>query len=232
MAGLSTTQDILHDTDSEGQETGQILCETDSDMEHQSSNLLVESDTEGVLKETDSEGDTALPPPEKKRKYSNRVSSSPLTFLEKPVCRHAHLRLYGVGSSALQRLRAGEAAFSMHQNRLPEPKHSTLGVSLARRIDKQKWPNVLAFFWLLYMSVAEILPTRLTMPKSSNGLLESYVEKDPDFEERYIRSFMSTLERNFEHNPVTWKSTGIGITLTVTCLSLIGVTFVEGRQTW
>ena len=51
------------------------------------------------------------------------------------------------------------------------------------------------------MSSAEISPTKLSMPKVDSGLEENYVFADPDFQERYINSFMATLERNYEHNP-------------------------------
>lgn len=189
----------MYDTESEPE--NEVLHATDSECEFDGNDqaTLFQSDDEQVQVQSD-EDHPICQPPLKRRKYSNR-SSSTLTFLGKHVCQNAHLRLYAIGSSALQRLRAGQPAYTMHDNRLEEPKHQTLGVSLARAVDKQKWPNVLAFFWMLYMSAAEILPTKLTMPNNSNGLAESYVLSDPDFEERYIQAFMAKLERNYEHNP-------------------------------
>lgn len=188
--------EVLLATDSEGE----VLLETDSDGSPAQSDHA----HEGLLLETDSDNEAGIQPPAKKRCYTARSSQTlSLTFLGRLVCKHAHARLYGIGANSLQNLREGRAASTLTgEDRLREPKHPTLGMSMARDSSRSKWPNVLAFFWLLYISQAEILPTKLRMPKET-GMHETPAFKDPDFEERYVRAFMTTLEKNFDVNPAT-----------------------------
>ena len=188
----------LLQTDSEGE--NDLLLETDSDEAEPGPASDQESVGE-ILYETDSDcaGEAPL---SKRRKYSERKRSEPLKFLDKQVCKHAHARLYGIGAGALQRLREGKSAFSMQQNRLEEPKHKVLGVSLVRDCSNRKWPNVWAFFWLLYMSCAEVMPTKFVMPRQ--GGFESHISSDPDFQERYTRAFMANLERYSGCEPAFW----------------------------
>ena len=184
------TDEVLHATDSEEES----LVQTDS--EPPASDHGDASD-EQILLETDSEG--CPEPPLKRRAYRAR-DATPLTFLGKEVCQYAHQRLYGVGSGAVQNLRRGKAAFTM-ENWLKEPKHPTLGTSLVRQSRKPcKWQNVLAFLWIVYNSCAEILPVRFAMPKGTEGRFESYLKDDVDFQERYVRAYMSNLERNYDLN--------------------------------
>ena len=122
-----------------------------------------------------------------------------LAFLDKPVCRYAHMQLYGVSGRAMQNVRDGRAAYTGSHDRVEEPKHQMLGVSLRRQAQHARWPNVLAFLFLVYTSAAEILPTKLVMPRG--GKFESVASEDPDFEERYVKSFMMSLEKNYDLNP-------------------------------
>ena len=47
---------------------------------------------------------------------------------------------------------------------------------------------------MLYMSVAEILPHKLVMPSSKGqGLDESFLSKDPDYQDRYTKTSCGTL---------------------------------------
>ena len=60
----------------------------------------------------------------------------------------------------------------------------------------------MSFFWILWISCAEILPIKFMMP--GNGeLVESNMRKDPDFQERYVQNFLASLERNYDMNPAS-----------------------------
>ena len=191
----SVHDDILYETDSDKS----ILMETDSEAPE----VLHDEESDGVLLETGSEAEVEEPP--QKRRYAVGRSNAELSFLGKPVCQRAHVRLYGIGPNAMQNMRQGLAPFTMHESRETEPKHPVLGVSLKRKVGSHcKWQNVLSFFFLLWSSCAEILPIRLSMPRVAKGLLESHVSSDVDFKERYVRSYMSTLERNYDLNLVPW----------------------------
>ena len=206
--GHGLSQMILWETDSEND---QLMLESDSDE----GALLVSTpthDDDEILFQTDSEHGQGpcKSPVAKKRKYAERSTSLTVqfTFLSKSVCRTAHMRLYGLGGSCIQRLHAGQRAFTMHEGRLKEPKHPTMGVSLTRRATSKKWPNVMAFFWYLWTSCAEILPVKFTMPCESSGSMrfyESHLSKDPDFQERYVSNFLQCLERNYDRAPVSWR---------------------------
>ena len=221
--------DVAHDFDAGAAEDPEpeILCETGSEEEEAPGGLLLETSSDSdaplrehqdgsddvgqVLIETDSEcaSDEPEQPVAKKRRYSKRSTSQThkLEFLSMPVCRYAHTRLYAIGSGVLQKMRSGERGFTMHEGRLGEPKHQTTGVSLVRRSTGMKWPNIIAFFWHLWISCAEILPVRFTLPESGScksGLSESYVSQDIDFQERYVRNFLACIERNYDRNPAIW----------------------------
>ena len=114
----------------------QMLYATDSEQEDaENQPLLLDSDDDnpGLLHQSDS--DNALEPSTKKRRYMKRKNEK-LIFLGSPVCRYAHLRLYGVGTTALSKVRSGEVAYSMHDHRMQEPKHPNIGVSLVRKVDR------------------------------------------------------------------------------------------------
>lgn len=216
----------LQDTSFEDEETkideDRVLCQSDSDIddsvllqsdsdEAMSVCLQSDSDKEDVMLQTSSDCEEAEQSLKKRRYHARADQTATLKFLQKPVCKWAHLRLYGIGSSALQNLRDGRRAFTMNEGRLEEPKHPTLGVSLGRQSFNTKWPNILAFFAMLYISVAEIMPTKFVMP-SAGMLAESFLDKDPDFEERYTRSFMASIEKNFDLTPVSWLCQSLSLT--------------------
>lgn len=195
--------DILLQSDSE--ECPELLLQTDSsegarDTDDDMAQDIQIDENDLDLQTSSGEDKAVPPPPAKKRRYNARSSDTmKLKFLQKPVCRAAHMRLYGIGSSAVQNVRSGRQAYNMNETRMKEPKHPTLGVSLARSNHSTKWPNILSFFWMLYISVAEIMPTKFVMP--SCGQPESFVDQDPDFQERYTRAFMSSIEKNFDLSP-------------------------------
>lgn len=180
-------------SDSEPGDTGAIIPASDND------------DDGEILLATSSEEDGCVEPPVKKRAYSKgRTEGDKLHFLQQPVCRFAHMRLYSIGSSALQNMRRGDPAFTMHSGRLQEPKHPSLGVSMVRSSVNQRWPSIMSFFWLLWISCAEVLPVKFTMPGNRDGgFYESTMSADPEFQERYVQNFLGCLERNYDVNPVT-----------------------------
>lgn len=192
---------ILQDSESEGEN---ILYQSDSDDSDDGGDVKADvgDDDPGMVLQTSSEESEIEEPHAKKRKYTSRPAKAvSLTFLRHPVCKRAHMKLYGIGSTPLQNLRAGRPAYTMNENRMLEPKHATLGVSLSRNSVNAKWPSVLSFFWVLYISVAEIMPTKFVMPTGTFS--ESSMNKDPDFEERYTRAFMSSIEKNFDLSPAS-----------------------------
>lgn len=79
----------------------------------------------------------------------------------------------------------------MTQDRVPHAKHPTLGMSL-RTSSTQKWHHVLAFFWYLYISTAEVLPTKFAMPSE-----DVRQKNDDDFDERYVQGFLRNLDAQF-----------------------------------
>ena len=84
----------------------------------------------------------------------------------------------------------------MHEGRVPLPRHPTLHVSL-RNSPLAKWPQIVAFFWLLYISTAEVLPTKFVMP--SENLQKNRCSTDADdFDERYVQSFLRNIDAHFE----------------------------------
>lgn len=200
---VANEAELLYESESEQNGcVGQVLVQSDSDQEPL---MATPPDQNGdVLLATDSEPENGEPPLKKQRRYSERRSKDHgLCFLRKPVCRWAHMRLYSIGSGALQNLRKGNKAFTMHSGRLREPHHPSLGVSLVRNPVNKKWPSILSFFWLLWTSCAEILPIKFTMPGNDGLSAEIHMKKDPDFQERYVQNFLACLERNYDMNPAT-----------------------------
>ena len=109
------------------------------------------------------------------------------------VCQSAHKRLIGIGSGVLQAMREGKPGFTMDEYRTSHPKHPTLGVSL-RNSSSGKWQYILAFLWLLYVSEAEILPTKFKMPSEK---VQKYHMNDEDFQERYVTAFLRDVDSQF-----------------------------------
>ena len=165
---------VLLQSDSEGSQSD---CDMDGAM-------LLESDDDNVQEE---------PEPSKRRKYTAR-QTTPFSFLGRTVCARAHQQLYGISSRVLQNLRENLPGYTMHEKRLQEPKHSVLKVSLKRNSENMQWPHVVTFFWILYISAAEVLPTRLVMPNWQTEI----VEGDPDFSERFTCGFLRDVEKHFE----------------------------------
>lgn len=191
---------ILVETDSE-QGDGDILLQSDSEQEEL---LATPPCSAEMLLETDSEKESGESPAKKRRRYTTeRTAAHRLQFLNRPVCRFAHQRLYAIGSGALQNMRAGNRAYTMQSGRLAEPHHPSLGVSMVRSSENKKWPSIMSFFWLLWISCAEILPIKFVMPGHSETLVETSLPTDPDFQERYVQSFLGCLERNYDLNPAT-----------------------------
>ena len=187
-AGSKAEGEILFCSDDEPE----VLCETSDSMPEGDEDRSGGISPQDILCQTSS--DDAEQPP-KRRRYAQRRSQSSLQILGRAVCVQAHKRLYGIGSAALQQLRRQRPAYTMHgQNRVSEAKHPTLGFSMQRNTEGYKWPHILGFFWLLYISAAEILPTRLVMP---DELFRGKSVQDDD-EERYINGFMRSLDMQFD----------------------------------
>ena len=187
---------VLQQSDEEESIVGELLLGSGSECEKLSNGPC---DAGELLMETSSGSeipDTA--PPEKKRRYSKRSSDKELQFMGKGVCSRAHQRLYAIGAKPLQNLRDNRPAYTMHDNRMQEPKHEDLQTSLVRSSRNSKWPGLVTFFWILYISCAEILPTKFKMPAGS--MFEAEVAADPDFQERYTSAFLKNIEKNFERS--------------------------------
>ena len=190
---------VLQQSDEEESVAGELLLASGSEDEKLSDGP---GDASELLMETSSGSETAGPvrdlPPAKKRRYAKRCLGKGLQFLGKEVCVRAHQRLYGIGAKPLQNLRDNRPAYTMHDNRMKEPKHEGLQTSLARSSMNTKWPGLVTFFWFLYISCAEILPTKFKMPAGST--FEAEVADDPDFQERYTLAFLKNIEKNFERS--------------------------------
>lgn len=173
---------VMYESDGSAGECGDGCSDNDGGPQ----DVLVESPADEV----------EAAPPQKKRRYTNRAPSG-LKILGKSVCTQAHKRLYAIGSGCLQNLRKEMPAFTMH-DRMPEPKHQTLGKCLKRRTDNYKWPDILLFFFQLYVSAAEILPSRFVMPDELFRAGRVKPSEDCDFEDRYVHNFMRNLDRQFD----------------------------------
>lgn len=188
LEGNPSELDTILQQSSDNEDAAAILEQSDSD--HASPDLA-SSDEAGVLVQSEDEAaeDTQ---PAKRRKYAARTSRD-FTFLGKSVCSRAHQILYRISSRALQNIRQGMPAYTMNEKRVQEPKHDLLKVSMSRNPSNMQWPHIVSFFWLLYISAAEILPTKFTMPS-----WDSHVESDPDYCERFTSGFLQNLEKHFE----------------------------------
>lgn len=82
----------------------------------------------------------------------------------------------------------------MHHNRVPQARHPTLGMSL-RSSSQSKWHHILTFFWMLYVSTAEVLPNKFVMPAED---LTGRSNVDPDYDERYVQSFLRNIDQQFQ----------------------------------
>ena len=118
-----------------------------------------------------------------KRNYKQRTTET-LHFGGKRVCQRAFGGLLGVGGSTLNKIRKGQPAYDGQPRR---PKHPIYGFSMDR---PGKWVAVVMFFWYLYHTACETLPTTFTMP--SKDSVNSNLEDD-DFQLRYVNRFMNNL---------------------------------------
>ena len=145
------------------------------------------------LRATDEEGGESKPT----RAYASRTADS-FTFLGQRVCGRAMARLLGVGQSILQKLRQGEAVFTMKTRARP-PKHPGFGFSLCGEAG-QKWQKVVQFLWFIYHSQAEFMPTdfvagfkRGQMQGASDSAFPSLSQDEEIL--RSVNSFMASLHR-------------------------------------
>lgn len=173
-----------------------VAAPVDTDCSPSDSELLIATDSEEELLHTtsgESDEDSILlasdveEPP--KRKYQTRRSQ--ITFLGKEVCVYALQSLIGVGSSTLQRIRAGEQAFT-NRRRKPAPKHPIFGFTMNDSNVSKKWTGVVMFLWQTYHSCAEIMPTDFKMPRDRE--IQVPETKDPDLESRLVNHFLLSLE--------------------------------------
>lgn len=169
----------------------------DTDCPPSDSDLLLATDSEEELfAVTSDESDDSIflasddedrPPP--KRKY--QIRRSQITFLGKEVCVHALQALIGVGSSTLQRIRAGEQAFT-NRRRKTAPKHPIFGFTMNDSNVSNKWTGVVMFLWQTYQSCAEVMPTGFKMPRDQE--IDVPETKDPDLESRLVNHFLLSLQ--------------------------------------
>ena len=165
--------------------------------------LIYESGDEDLLLASDSEPENELlyasddepcqSSREATRSYApNRQDS--FRFLGKPVCRRAYERLLGVGGTTIRRIKDGEDAYT-NKSRMKQPKHPTFGFTLDR---PGKWMGILFYFFYLYHSAAEHLPTTFHMPRQDQELGASTT--DPDQAHRMVNKFMQKLSV-YQHDP-------------------------------
>ena len=183
---------VLYQSSDDDDTVGREILDQ-SDSESCGSKVSDPDDSGGVLLQSSDEDREE--PEIKRRKYATRTSTTQFTFLGRHVCSRAHQRLYGIGSVALQNIRQNLPAYTMHERRLSEPKHDVLKVSMKRKSEHMQWPHIVSFFWLLYISAAEVLPTKFVMPDSWQTQM---LERDPDFSERFTCGFLQNLEKHFE----------------------------------
>lgn len=112
---------------------------------------LASGSDDSILKATDDDIEQGCRKP-----YTPRRSDR-LTFLDKTVCARACARLLKVGQTVLQKLRNGEAVYTMKCRQRP-PRHPAWGFALVGETG-QKWRSVVQYLWYVYHSSAEFLPT-------------------------------------------------------------------------
>lgn len=124
-----------------------VFYASDADCRDHESEMFYSSDEEGPL---------PAEPSQKRARYNPR-RQDPVLFLGKPVCRRALSSLIAIGGSTLQKLRAGESAYT-NNVRKPLQKHPQFGFSL-RGDTGMVWEEIVMFFFHLYHSAAEVMPT-------------------------------------------------------------------------
>ena len=150
--GLQHDHDVADDD-------GEIFEESTSQASD-GSRLFFASDDEARLEDLEGENifyasDAEEEQHEPKKKRPRKTDQA--SFLGKPVCRRALASLVGLGGSTLEKLRHGEPAFT-NNRRKPLAKHPTFGFAL-RGETNQVWEQIVMFFFHLYHTAAEVMPT-------------------------------------------------------------------------
>lgn len=162
---------------------------------------------EGVFYSSDDE----QPPAPKRARYNPRRTDV-ATVLGKRVCRRALSMLMGIGGSTLQRLRDGADVFT-NQVRKPLPKHPTLGFTLRGETEKV-WEHILMFFYHIYHSVAEVMPTHWHMVKEEGAkqIETPFPEDDPESvnREEYMQRLVNAIGRTLNTFSMDVESQMIG----------------------
>lgn len=169
---IELQSDILYES---GSGEGSPFYATDEEPDTEPAND--DSSDEEILYSSDDSG--RVRPPQKRARYNTRRSER-ARFLGQPVCCRALLGLLGVGGSTLQKLRHGEAVFT-NKCRRPLPKHPTFGFTLRADV-VQVWEHIVMYFYHVYHSSAEVMPTNWYMVKSAgtNQLETPFPEDLPD----------------------------------------------------
>ena len=169
--------DLLQNSDSD---QGSLLEASDVETTEV---LAASSEDDSVLLASDAED---FKPPKRYQKRRPEIH-----LLGKEVCVHALQSLLGIGSSTIQKIRSGQAAFT-DKRREKAPKHPTLGVTMGDNSASSMWSGILMFLWQTYHSTAEVMPTDFKMPKDQEVPVPE--KKDPDFETRMVNHFLLSLQ--------------------------------------
>ena len=179
----------------------QIAARLEEVPEFEQTDVETTDSDNSFLRATDSEQEVLVatdeeePAASSSRPYARRTQEE-FKFLGKTVCSRALARLLGVGQATLQRLRQGEAIFTM-KNKPALPKHPSFGFTM-RGEAGQKWANVVIFLWMIYHSSAECLPTDFVSSfKKSQGEESDFPEDSAKHDEvlRSVNGFMRSLHQ-------------------------------------
>ena len=69
-----------------------------------------------------------------------------------------------------------------------------------RENSRTRWTAVLMYFWVMYHSVAEVLPAKYEMPAFANHVVRQVVEVDQDELARHLNGFLQKLDSSL-YNP-------------------------------
>ena len=182
--------DLLQVSESEGSILAASDCEDNPGSSDASGDIFNASDAESeIFLASDAEG-SKLP------KKTNQRRLAETMLLGKVVCIHALQSLLGIGSSTIQRIRAGQNAYT-NARRQPSAKHPTFGFKLDHATST-KWVGVVMFLWEIYHSSAEVLPTDFKMPRDEEAKVPE--SRDTDFELRRVNHFIQSLQ-TFSNDP-------------------------------
>lgn len=170
---------VFCESESEGPQS-ETLRATDDELDDDK-----KDNADGEVFFSSSDESEAYPeqPAQKRQRYNQRSNES-AKFLGKPVCRRALAALLGIGGSTLQRLRGGESAYTQNA-RKPLAKHPTFGFAIRGETGKV-WEQIVMFFYFLYHSAAEVMPTNwLTIKQAGSKQVETpFPEDDASSENR------------------------------------------------